>query len=315
MEIGTTSVLNVLGPNLVGVSWTSSSLTQEAALLVSTTASSVQIHSVEDQRVVCSWLTRPGSGTRFTVATVQHRLWRRLCAVQDGRRLLSWHEREATLEQALRTTLRADVFALRVSRHVPALVAVYQDGGVSVFNDRHKELFSAPGVAEGGRATWARLTSLPSHPHTCVLMVVTQAPHSSQAAAAGGGARRSQGPLLPPPLPARLHPQRQHHPSAASRPAAPWRQRRSCCPPAGARRAAAPRGHALPARPCSPRHPQPHHPSQRGCSHPAQAPGAAGPGLEHWGVCHAAVHAGGAVVHHCAKGGAGQTPALCGAPS
>ena len=187
MEIGAPSLLSIMGgPSLVGISWTSPSTTQtESALLVTTTHSSVQIHSADDQRVVCSWLTRPGSGIRFTVPTVQHRVWRRLYAVQDGRRLLSWSEREASLDQALRTSLRGDAFALRVSKHTPALVVVYADGGVSVFSERHKELFSAPGVTDGSRATWTRLTSLPSHPSTCVLMVVTQAP---TAGAGGAGA-------------------------------------------------------------------------------------------------------------------------------
>jgi hypothetical protein len=197
MELGASSLLSSGG--IVGVSWTSTSAALEADLLITTTASQVQIHAADDKRLISSWLTRPGATNRFTVPTVQHRLWRTLFAVQDGCKLFAWHEREPSLERAARARLRGEVFALRVSKHIPALVVVYVDGSVGVHNERLEEVFMMPAAGDGGRATWARLTSLPgAAAGRCVLMVLTQGGGGEGGGGGGGGGGRRR-PVAPPP--------------------------------------------------------------------------------------------------------------------
>jgi hypothetical protein len=204
MELGSSSRLSC-GPGIVGVSWTSTSTALEADLLVTTTASQVQIHAADDKRVLSSWLTRPGATNRFTVPTVQHRLWRTLFAVQDGCKLFAWHEREPSLERAARARLRGEVFALRVSKHIPALVVVYADGSVGVHNERLEEVLVVPAAGDGGRATWARLTSLPgAAAGRCVLMVLTQGQAQARAGGEGGGRKRASAPAGAPPAGAKL---------------------------------------------------------------------------------------------------------------
>lgn len=168
---------------MVGVSWTSASAAGEGNLLITTTESRVQIHAADDQRVVASWLTRSGSYNRFTTAAVQHRVWRKLFAVQNGSRLFSWDERESSLEGATKVKLDRDVYALRVSKHIPALAVVYRDGGVSIFNEKLQELYTAPGATDGSVCSWARTTSIPGQGNRVVLMLLTQQPAGSKAAA------------------------------------------------------------------------------------------------------------------------------------
>jgi hypothetical protein len=198
MELGASFRL-FAGPGIVGVSWTSTPTASEADLLITTTATQIQVHAADDRRVLSSWLTRPGATNRFTVPTVQHRLWRTLFAVQDGCKLFAWHEREPSLERAVRARLRGEVFALRVSKHIPALVVVYVDGSVGVHNERLEEVFMVPAAGDSGRATWARLTSLPgAAAGRCVLMVLTQQQQQQR----GGGGEGSGGRKRPTPAPA-----------------------------------------------------------------------------------------------------------------
>jgi hypothetical protein len=70
MEFGAPNRLSC-APDVVGVSWTSTSLTIESDLLVLTTASSISIHAADDDRVVASWLVRRDAAreSRWIVAT------------------------------------------------------------------------------------------------------------------------------------------------------------------------------------------------------------------------------------------------------
>ena len=177
MEFGAPCRLSCTA-NVVGVSWTSTSLTVEADLLVVTASDSISIHAADDDRVVASWLVRRDAA-RFAVPAVQHREWRTLFAVQGAARaqtLLSWSEREPNLERAAKASLRGEVFALRVSKHAPVLVVVYADGGVGVLNAALEEVASAPRApGSAPRTMWARLTSLPhAAAGHCVLMIVTR---------------------------------------------------------------------------------------------------------------------------------------------
>lgn len=187
MEFGISSKLPA-GSNIIGVSWTAQNAQSDANLLISTSESRIQIHTADDQRVIASWLTRPGDYNKFSTAAVQHRLWRQLFVVQNGTKLFAWHEKHPSLEAATKVKLNSEVFSLRTSKHIPALVCVYKDGGVSVFNEKLAELFNSPGSADGRTATWARLTSVPGQAGRCVLMILTQSP--------AGGAGAALPPLL-----------------------------------------------------------------------------------------------------------------------
>ncbi len=192
MEFGTSAALQC-GRPVVGVSWTSpsSSPIADATQLVTTTHTRVQIHAADDQRVIASWLMRPGSN-KFVVAAVQHRSTRQLFAVQEGNRLVAWQERQSSLDAAAAVTLPRDVHALRISKHASAIFVVFRDGGVGVYSLYLEELFTVPGVSgaglkkgkggaaaaaaggEGAVATWSRLTSVPSEPGRLVLLVCVQ---------------------------------------------------------------------------------------------------------------------------------------------
>ena len=95
MEFGPSSLVPC-GNNIVGLSWTSQSAESEANLLLTTTESRVEVHAPDDRHATASWLTRPGSYNRFTVAAVQSCASRRLYCVQDHTRLFSWHEKDAS---------------------------------------------------------------------------------------------------------------------------------------------------------------------------------------------------------------------------
>lgn len=211
MEFGSSAQLQC-GGNIIGVSWTTPSHAPmaDATQLITTSNTRVQIHAADDQRIIASWITRPGSANRFVVAAVQHRSSRQLFAVQDGSRLLTWNERQSSLDAAVTTLVRKEVYALRVSKHASAVFVIYRDGGVSVYSLKLEELFYAPGVehthgsnsthaarqgkGKGGKAqeateaaqpiaTWARLTSIPTEPGKLILLVAVQ-----QTASAAGGA-------------------------------------------------------------------------------------------------------------------------------
>lgn len=196
MEFGTST--RIPGKSVIGISWTSFRNTKEANLLITTSESRIQIYSADDQRVISSWLTRPGSYNRFTVAAVQHRIWRQVFVVQNETKLYSWNENQTSLENAVKIKVRNDVFCLRTSKHIPALVCVYRDGGISIYNEHLHELYYTAGVTSSSASaassstgttlnkqndtknsnnqvtTWARLTSIPGQPNCCVLMVLTQ---------------------------------------------------------------------------------------------------------------------------------------------
>lgn len=153
----------------------------DADLLITTGETRVQIHAADDQRVVASWLCRPGPENKFTVGAVQDRATRYLFGVQNFKNLIMWHERDTSLDKSKKISLQKPVFSLRVSKHMPVLVVTYTDGGVSVFDQNLFELYNAPGVSKKGkgsddeyRTTWTRLTSIPGLQGACILMVLTQ---------------------------------------------------------------------------------------------------------------------------------------------
>ena len=153
--------------------------------------------------IVASWQVRPGSSDRFTTAAVQNRQWRRFFVVQDGSKLLAWHESVAQqgdawlkllVQQQIESAsvasssgegdgpipptskvrLRSDAYSLLLSHKVPALACVFKDGGIAIFDERLRELYSAAAPADGSVVTWTRLTSIPGQAGKCILMVLSQ---------------------------------------------------------------------------------------------------------------------------------------------
>jgi hypothetical protein len=171
--------------------------------------------------LVASWQVRPGSSDRFTTAAVQNRQWRRIFVVQDGSKLLAWHESVAQqsdawlkllvqqqiesnsvvasgdvdgpLPSTSKVKLRSDAYSLLLSHKVPALACVFKDGGVTIFDERLRELYSAAAPADGSVVTWTRLTSIPGQAGKCVLMVLSQQLSSSASTEGGVSGRNRSG--------------------------------------------------------------------------------------------------------------------------
>ena len=174
MEFGASSLVDS-GSNLIGLAWTSEKDNpEEANQLITTTDSRVAVHSAEDQRLVLSWVTRPGSQTRFSLAAVQNRATRRFYCVQNGDRLVSWHENDTSLEKAVNVALRGEAFALRASQKVRLILVVYKDGGISAFNDGLAEILFIPGKADGTVVTWTRFARSPSNDAQFLLTTLRQ---------------------------------------------------------------------------------------------------------------------------------------------
>ena len=235
MDIGATFSLPLGNGTIVGVSWTSprigasssssssSSSSLPGDLLIVTKDKRVEVHDVSSSNdagtadesgadtvtqessgrgtIVASWQVRPGSSDRFTTAAVQNRQWRRFFVVQDGSKLLAWHESVAQqgdawlkllvqqqIESAIvapssgegpipptsKVRLRSDAYSLLLSHKVPALACVFKDGGIAIFDERLRELYSAAAPADGSVVTWTRLTSIPGQAGKCILMVLSQ---------------------------------------------------------------------------------------------------------------------------------------------
>lgn len=198
MEFGTSSRVDA-GANVVGLSWTSPTAASESNWLVTTTESRVSVHAAEDARLVNSWLTRPGSYNRFTVAAIQNRVSRRFYCVQNGNRLFSWSERDTSLDTATRKKLPGDVYALRTSHKLPVIIAVLTDGSICVQNDKLEvggpeavsvrrpsptcdsalalqEVVSVPAVRDGTVVTWTRFARVPGDDSRFVLLTLRQRP-------------------------------------------------------------------------------------------------------------------------------------------
>jgi hypothetical protein len=175
MEFGVSSRIDC-GTNVVGVSWTSLGPTEQANVLVTTTESRVAVYAAEDRRLVWSWLTRPGSYNRFTVAAVQNRLLRKFLCVQNDDRLFAWHEKDPSLETALKRKLPSDAYALRTSKRLRLSCVVYTDGGVGFVDDTLADIVASRGQQDGTITTWARLTKTPGDDSKFFLLVLKQAP-------------------------------------------------------------------------------------------------------------------------------------------
>ena len=175
MEFGTSSRVDA-GANVVGLSWTSPTADSESNWLVTTTESRVSVHAAEDARLVNSWLTRPGSYNRFTVAAVQNRVTRRFYCVQNGNRLFSWSERDNSLETATKKKLAGEVYALRTSHRLPVIIAILADGGICVQNEKLEEVASVPATQDGTVVTWTRFARIPGDDNRFVLLTLRQHP-------------------------------------------------------------------------------------------------------------------------------------------
>ena len=182
MEFGTSSRIDS-GANVVGVSWTSPSVSEDASWLITTTESRVAVTRAEDRVAVVSWITRASAHNKFTVAAVQNRRSRRFLAVQSGCRLFGWAEDDASLEAASKRTLGGEVAALRVNRKLRLTAVVYADGGVAFVDDALRDVAVAGGRGDGTVARWARLTKVPGDDTRFLLMVLQSAPASSASAA------------------------------------------------------------------------------------------------------------------------------------
>lgn len=175
MEFGTSSRVDA-GANVVGLSWTSPVVDSDSNWLVTTTESRVSVHAAEDARLVNSWLTRPGSYNRFTVAAVQNRVSRRFYCVQNGNRLFSWSERDSSLDTATKKSLPGEVYALRTSHKLPVVIAVLTDGGILVQNEKLEEIASVPATQDGTVVTWTRFARVPFDDSRFVLLTLRQRP-------------------------------------------------------------------------------------------------------------------------------------------
>lgn len=184
MEFGTSARVDS-GANVVGVSWTSPSVSEDASWLVTTTEGRVAVTRADDRVTLLSWITRASAHNKFTVAAVQNRRSRRFLAVQSASRLFAWHEGDASLEAATKRQLPGDVAALRVNRKLALTAVVYTDGGVAFVDDALRDVAALPGRTDGGVARWARLTKVPGDDTRFLLMVLLQpaAPASTPASA------------------------------------------------------------------------------------------------------------------------------------
>ena len=209
MEFGTSSRVDA-GANVVGLSWTSPMAGSESNWLVCTTESRVSVHAAEDARLVNSWLTRPGSYNRFTVAAVQNRVSRRFYCVQNGNRLFSWSERDSSLETASKKKLPGEVYALRTSHKLPAIIAVLADGAICVYNEKLEDVVSVPTVQDGTVVTWTRFARIPGDDSRFVLLTLRQRPALTPAPAtlrAPASAKKgSAAAAAPPPAAASTQP-------------------------------------------------------------------------------------------------------------
>lgn len=189
MEFGTSTRVDA-GANVVGLSWTSPQIDSDSNWLVTTTEARVSVHAAEDARLVNSWLTRPGTYNRFTVAAVQNRVTRRFYCVQNGNRLFSWSERESSLESATKKKLPGDVYALRTSHKLPVIIAVLTDGGICILNEKLEEIVNVPAAGDGSVVTWTRFARVPADDSRYVLLTLHQRPTvvgaSSSKKAVGG---------------------------------------------------------------------------------------------------------------------------------
>lgn len=197
MEFGSSSRVDSGAKNVIGLAWTSAPATpDEVNQLITTTDSRVTVHIADDLRLVSSWVSRPGSLTKFTLAAVQNRQTRRFYCVQDGDRLVSWHEKDSSLDAAASVALRGEAFALRTSPKVRLLLVVYKDGGISAFHDASLEeiLFLPPGAPDGTAVTWTRFARSPTNDAQFLLTTLRQpVPGAAASAAAATAAAPAAG--------------------------------------------------------------------------------------------------------------------------